>query len=274
MSDRFDPFVAEWVSFSSDTKYNLVEKCLKLAQLLEYPELDIQEHVEEINQIAKSLRVKLSDVKNPTYLISMLNEHIFSTLGFKGDAEDYYNPKNNFLNEVLDKKSGIPITLSIIYVEVARRIGLDLRICGFPSHVVVKYGEEMVLDPFGGGRLLSVEDLEEILYRNFGEEIEFSPEFLDELPEDKVLVRIIRNLKNSYSQSYAYDKALRCINMILAVEPDSADEIRDKGIIQERLLNYEEALQYLNKYLEIAPEAPDVDFVLELIRNTREKINR
>lgn len=274
MSDRFDPFVAEWVSFSSDTKYNLVEKCLKLAQLLEYPELDIQEHVEEINQIAKSLRVKLSDVKNPTYLISMLNEHIFSTLGFKGDAEDYYNPKNNFLNEVLDKKSGIPITLSIIYVEVARRIGLDLRICGFPSHVVVKYGEEMVLDPFGGGRLLSVEDLEEILYRNFGEEIEFSPEFLDELPEDKVLVRIIRNLKNSYSQSYAYDKALRCINMILAVEPDSADEIRDKGIIQERLLNYEEALQYLNKYLEIAPEAPDVDFVLELIRNTREKLNR
>jgi regulator of sirC expression with transglutaminase-like and TPR domain len=274
MSDRFDPFVAEWVSFSSDTKYNLVEKCLKLAQLLEYPELDIQEHVEEINQIAKSLRVKLSDVKNPTYLISMLNEHIFSTLGFKGDTEDYYNPKNNFLNEVLDKKSGIPITLSIIYVEVARRIGLDLRICGFPSHVVVKYGEEMVLDPFGGGRLLSVEDLEEILYRNFGEEIEFSPEFLDELPEDKVLVRIIRNLKNSYSQSYAYDKALRCINMILAVEPDSADEIRDKGIIQERLLNYEEALQYLNKYLEIAPEAPDVDFVLELIRNTREKLNR
>jgi regulator of sirC expression with transglutaminase-like and TPR domain len=274
MSDRFDPFVAEWVSFSSDTKYNLVEKCLKLAQLLEYPELDIQEHVEEINQIAKSLRVKLSDVKNPTYLISMLNEHIFSTLGFKGDAEDYYNPKNNFLNEVLDKKSGIPITLSIIYVEVARRIGLDLRICGFPSHVVVKYGEEMVLDPFGGGRLLSVEDLEEILYRNFGEEIEFSPEFLDDLPEDKVLVRIIRNLKNSYSQSYAYDKALRCINMILAVEPDSADEIRDKGIIQERLLNYEEALQYLNKYLEIAPEAPDVDFVLELIRNTREKLNR
>jgi regulator of sirC expression with transglutaminase-like and TPR domain len=274
MSDRFDPFVAEWVSFSSDTKYNLVEKCLKLAQLLEYPELDIQEHVEEINQIAKSLRVKLSDVKNPTYLISMLNEHIFSTLGFKGDTEDYYNPKNNFLNEVLDKKSGIPITLSIIYVEVARRIGLDLRICGFPSHVVVKYGEEMVLDPFGGGRLLSVEDLEEILYRNFGEEIEFSPEFLDDLPEDKVLVRIIRNLKNSYSQSYAYDKALRCINMILAVEPDSADEIRDKGIIQERLLNYEEALQYLNKYLEIAPEAPDVDFVLELIRNTREKLNR
>ncbi|MEM4377935.1 MAG: transglutaminase-like domain-containing protein [Candidatus Nitrosotenuis sp.] len=274
MNKEFDPVVAEWVAFSSDPKYNLVEKCLKLAQLLEYPNLDVQLYIDKINEIAKSLKILLSDVKNPTYLISMLNEHLFTTLGFHGDTDDYYDPKNNFFNEVLDKKSGIPITLSIIYVEVARRIGLDLRICGFPSHVVVKYGEEMVLDPFGGGRLLDVEDLEEILYRNFGEEIEFSPEFLDELPEDKVLIRIIRNLKNSYAQSYAYQKALQCVNMILHSEPDSPDEIRDKGILLDRLLNKKEALGYLNKYLEIAPEAPDADFVLELIRDIREKINQ
>jgi regulator of sirC expression with transglutaminase-like and TPR domain len=271
---EFDPFVAEWVSFSGDDKYNLIEKCLKLAQLLEYPDLDIQSYIEKINEIARSLKVLLSDVKNPTYLVSMLNEHLFSRLGFSGDTNDYYDPKNNFLNEVLDRKTGIPITLSVLYVEIARQIGLDLRICGFPSHVVVKYGEEMVFDPFGGGRLLSVEDLEEILYQNFGEEIEFLPEFLDELPHQMVLVRILRNLKNSYAQSYAYEKALRCANMILAVEQDSPDEIRDKGIIQERLLNYEEALQYLNKYLEISPEAPDADFVLELIRNTREKLSQ
>lgn len=274
MNKEFDPIVAEWVAFSSDPKYNLVEKCLKLAQLLEYPKLDVQLYIDQINEIAKSLKILLSDVKNPTYLISMLNEHLFTTLGFHGDTDDYYDPKNNFLNEVLDKKSGIPITLSIIYVEVARRIGLDLRICGFPSHVVVKYGEEMVLDPFGGGRLLDVEDLEEILYRNFGEEIEFSPEFLDELPEDKVLIRIIRNLKNSYAQSYAYEKALKCTNMILASEPDSPDEIRDKGILLDRLLNHKDALEYLNRYLVVAPEAPDVDFVLELIHSVREKLSQ
>jgi regulator of sirC expression with transglutaminase-like and TPR domain len=274
MSQDFDPFVAEWVTFSSDPKYNLVEKCLKLAQILEYPDLDIQMYIEKINEIAKSLKVLLSDVKNPTYLISMLNEHLFSRLGFHGDTSDYYDPKNNFLNQVLDKKSGIPITLSIIYVEVARRIGLDLRICGFPSHVVVKYGEEMVLDPFGGGRLLGIEDLEELLYRNFGEEVKFSPEFLDELPEDKVLIRIIRNLKNSYAQSYAYEKALKCTNMILAFEPESPDEIRDKGILLDRLLNHKDALDYLNRYLVVAPEAPDVDFILDLIRGIREKINQ
>ncbi|MGQ0771697.1 MAG: SirB1 family protein [Nitrososphaerota archaeon] len=274
MSQSFDPFIAEWVSFSSDPKYNLVEKCLKLAQLLEYPDLDIQEYIDKINEIAKSLKILLSDVKNPTYLISMLNEHMFTRLGFSGDTDDYYDPKNNFLNQVLDKKSGIPITLSIIYVEVARQIGLDLRICGFPSHVVVKYGEEMVLDPFGGGRLLGVEDLEELLYQNFDEEIEFSPEFLDELPEDKALIRIIRNLKNSYAQSYAYGKALQCTNMILAFESDAVDEIRDKGILLDRLLNPKEALEYLNRYLVIAPEAQDVDFILEMIKNIREKLNQ
>ena len=274
MPESFDPFVAEWVAYSSDPKYNLVEKCLKLAQILEYPDLDITQNIQKINDMAKSLKVLLSDVKNPTYLISMLNEHLFTTLEFQGDTDDYYDPKNNFLNEVLAKKSGIPITLSILYVEIAKRIGLDLKVCGFPSHVVVKHGEDIILDPFGGGRLLSMEDLEEILYRNFGEEIEFSPEFLDELPEDKILVRIIRNLKNSYAQSYAYDKALRCANMILAVEPDSPDEIRDKGIVLERLQKYQKALDHLNKYLEIAPEAQDVDFILELIRNTRDKLNR
>lgn len=272
--NTFDPFVAEWIAYSSDARHNLVEKCLKLVQILESPQLNIQEQIEKINQIAKSLKVLLSDVKNPTYLISMLNEHLFSTLGFVGDTDDYYNPKNNFLNEVLDKKSGIPITLSIIYVEIAKRIGLDLRVCGFPSHVVVKHGEEIILDPFEGGRLLSIDDLEEILYRNFGEEIEFSPEFLDELPEDKILIRIIRNLKNSYAQSYAYDKALRCINMILVAESDSPDEIRDKGIILERMQKYKDSVEHLNKYLEIAPEAPDVDFILELIKTTREKINQ
>ncbi|MFY9301300.1 MAG: transglutaminase-like domain-containing protein [Candidatus Nitrosotenuis sp.] len=274
MSQNFDPFVAEWTAFASDPKYNLVEKCLKLAQILEYPNLVIQEYIDRINEIARSLEVLLSDVKNPTYLVSMLNEHLFTRLGFHGDTDDYYDPKNNFLNYVLDKKNGIPITLSIIYTEVARRIGLDLRICGFPSHVVVKYGEELVLDPFEGGRLLGIEDLEEILYRNFGEEIEFSPEFLDELPQDKILIRILRNLKNSYAQSYAYEKALKCTNMILASEPDSPDEIRDKGIILDRLLNHKDALEYLNRYLVVAPEAPDVDFVLELIHSVREKLSQ
>jgi regulator of sirC expression with transglutaminase-like and TPR domain len=271
LKEEFDPFVAEWCSFIKNPNFNLVEKSLKFAQILEYPDLNVDEYIQKINEIGKSLKESISDVKNPTYLISMLNEHLFENLGFSGDDGDYFDPKNNFLNNVIDKKSGLPITISIIYAEVAKFIGLDLKIVGFPSHVLVKYNEEMILDPFYDGRLLDVDDLQEILDTNFDEQLEFQPEFLDEIESEQILVRLARNLKNSYVQSFVYDKALRCTNMVLAIEPESPEDIRDKGILEERLLNSESALKYLNKYLEINPNAEDVDFILELIRSIKTK---
>ena len=274
MEEKFDPLVGEWFSSVNNPNLNLVEKCLKFAQILEYPDLDVNKYITEISRIGKSLKESVSDVKNPTYLISMLNEHLFENLGFSGDDDDYYNPKNNFLNEVIDKKMGLPITMSILYVEIAKFVGLDLKIVGFPSHILVKYNEEMILDPFYDGRLLDIDDLQDILDSNYGGQLEFKPEFLDDITTEQILVRLARNLKNSYTQSYVYDKALRCVNMVLSVDPESAEDIRDKGLLEERLLNYESALKYLNKYLEINPNAEDVDFILELIRNIKQKINQ
>ena len=273
-AEKFDPFVSEWVSFSKNSKHNLIEKSLKLAQILEYPDLNMSKYIEKINEIGNSLKLKIDDVKNSTYLISMLNEHIFEKYEFQGDDEDYYDPRNNFLNVVIDKKAGIPITLSIIYSEVAKYIDLDLRIVGFPGHVVVKYEEEMIMDPFYRGRLLTINDLEEILYRNFGDGVEFIPEYLNTATTDQILTRLLRNLKNAYTQSYAYDKAMRCTDMILGIRPESPEEIRDKGILEERLLHYNAALPLLSKYLELEPEAEDADFILELIKSVREKTNR
>jgi regulator of sirC expression with transglutaminase-like and TPR domain len=271
LQEKFDPLVAEWKSFVKSPNFNLVEKCLKFAQILEYPDLNIEEYIQKISVIGRSLKESLSDVKNPTYMISILNEYLFENLGFSGDDDDYYNPKNNFLNEVIDKKTGLPITISILYVEIAKFIGLDLKIIGFPSHILVKYNEEMILDPFNDGRLLDVDDLQEILDENFGGQLEFEPEFLDDIDHEQILVRLTRNLKNSYVQSFVYDKALRCVDMVLAIDPDSPEDIRDKGILEERMLNSDIALEYLNKYLEISPNAEDVDFILELIRSIKIK---
>jgi regulator of sirC expression with transglutaminase-like and TPR domain len=274
LPEKFDPLVAEWLSFVTNPNFNLVEKCLKFTQILEQPDLDIEKYIQKISQMGRTLKETISDVKNPTYLVSILNEFLFENQGFIGEMDDYYNPKNNFLNEVIDKKSGLPITLSILYVEVAKFIGLDLKIIGFPSHVLVKYNEEMILDPFNDGRLLDIDDLQEILDRNFDGQLEFEPEFLDEIKPEQILVRLARNLKNSYFQSYANEKALKCVNMTLAIEPESPEDIRDKGILEEKLLNYDTALKYLNHYLEINPNAEDVDFILELIRNTKMRINQ
>ena len=272
-AEKFDPFVSEWISFSKNPNYNLIEKCLKLAQILEYPELNISKYIEKINGMGNSMKIKIGEVKNPTYLISVLNEYLFDELGFHGAEEDYYDPVNSFLNVVLDKKIGIPITLSILYTEVAKHIGLDLRIVGFPGHVIVKYKKEMILDPFYRGRLLTIEDLEKILNRNFGEDVEFVPEYLNEATTEQLLTRLLRNLKNAYTQSYAYDNAMKCTDMILGMQPESSEEIRDKGILEERLLRYDKALPLLNKYLELEPEADDADFILELIKSVREKSN-
>jgi len=272
-TERFDPFVSEWIAFSKNPNYNLIEKCLKLAQILEHHDLDVSKYVEKINDIGNSLSMKISGIKNPTYLISMLNEYLFDELGFRGAEEDYYDPGNSFLNIVFNKKTGIPITLSIIYAEIAKKIGLDLKIVGFPGHVIVKYKNEIILDPFYRGRLLTIEDLEEILDRNFGDGVEFVPEYLNEATVEQLLTRLLRNLKNAYTQSYAYDNAMKCTDMILGMQPESPEEIRDKGILEERLLRYDKALPLLNKYLELQPEADDADFILELIKSVREKSN-
>ena len=274
MSQDFDPFVAELVSYVSDPRHLLVEKCLKLAQVFGYPNLSITEYVDKLNSMGKTLRNIISDVKNPTYLISILNEYMFNTIGFSGNDDDYYNPDNNFLNVVIDKKIGIPITLSIIYIELARHIGLDLRPVGFPSHFLVKHTEAMIIDPFGSGRVLTNDDLQEILTRSYGGEVEFVPQFLDEIEPEKIFIRITRNLKNSFTESFNYEMAMRCINFILSIEPNAAEEVRDKGILEARLLHYDLALESLNKYLELSPEADDVDGVLDLIKSIKERTSQ
>lgn len=270
----FDPFVAEWIAFVKNPRYTLVEKSLKTAQTLEFSDLDISQYVKKLHSMGEGLRNFISEVKNPTYLISKLSEYMFNVQEFSGDTDDYYNPRNNFLNIVIDKKSGIPITLSIIYIELGKHVGLDLRPVGFPGHFLVKYLEEVIIDPFNGGRVLDIDDLQELLNTNYGQGVKFSPEYLNEIDPEKILIRIARNLKNSYIQSFNYTMAMHCINMVLGLIPESAEEIRDKGIIQSRLFQNDLALRSLNTYLELAPEADDVDYILDLIRSIKEKANQ
>ncbi len=274
MNNTDSSLISEWSLFVNNDSYNLIEKCFKLAQILEYPELNITNEIEKIKELGLKFRDRIVESKNPTYTISLLNEFLFDVERFQGDLDDYYNPKNNFLNYVLDRRTGIPITLCILYTEIAKYANIDLKIVGFPSHVIVKFEEEMILDPFNRGRLLELEDLQEILYQNYGDSVEFEAEYLNEISEEKILVRMLRNLKNSYMDSFAYDMAIICNKMILGIIPYSIDEIRDMGILEEKLGNYENAIKFLNTYLEKDPNAEDVDYVLELIKEIRNKTNQ
>ena len=118
MNEKDISLISEWSSFVNNVDYNLIEKCLKLAQILEYPDLDISMEIEKLKEIGVNFRNRITESKNPTYAISLLNEFLFDVEEFQGDLDDYYNPKNNFLNYVLEKRSGIPITLCIVYTEI------------------------------------------------------------------------------------------------------------------------------------------------------------
>ena len=198
------------------------------------------------------------------------------------------NDGSQLTGEMWDKRSFLKLKFLIplvnIYLgvyEFARisqrhthQSNLDLKIVGFPSHVIVKYKEEMILDPFNRGRLLELEDLQEILYQNYGDSVEFEAGYLNQISDEKIIIRMLRNLKNSYMDSFAYDMAIICNKMILGIIPYSIDEIRDMGILEEKLGNYENAIKFLNTYLEKDPNAEDVDYVLELIKEIRNKTNQ
>ena len=268
----FDPFVAEWASYVNNPNLGPVEKYLKMAQLLEYPDLDIGVCIEKINALGRHCWSVCSSEGEIVDRVGRFNGEFFGSLGYGPDETDYYDPRNNFLNEVIDKKTGIPITLSIMYAEVAGHTGLNVRLVDFPGHILAKIGEMVILDPYNGGMIVGHDDLQTILDSVFDGEVLFKPEYLNEAKPERLMIRMARNLKNSYMHSYDYARARRCADMVLAFDPESPDDVRDKGIIEARLLHYSASLEHLNRYLEINPGGHDVDHVLEMIKSIREKI--
>ena len=265
MGGGFDPIVAEWHLFAKSPSFNLVEKSLKLSQLLEHPDLDVDEYVRKISDIGMSLKESAAGEADPARLVSMLNAHLFENLGYAGDAY-CQNPKSILLNEVIDRRSGGPAAISILYAEVAKFVGMDLRLTGFPEHVMVGYGDAVILDPFNGGRRMRSGDLQRISgMRLDGAGPGRVPP--GENSPERILRWTARDLRRAYAGSLEYEKALRCADMVLAMQPESACDIRDKGILEGRMLNLEAALGCLNRYLEISPNAEDVDAVLEIISN-------
>tara|TARA_Y100000590_G_scaffold211246_1_gene239365 strand:- start:3222 stop:4061 length:840 start_codon:yes stop_codon:yes gene_type:complete len=275
-TDFSDPvkLMDDWELFVNNEKNTLLEKCLKVSKILEFNEIDISKEIEKINDLGRKFRNNISESKNPTYLISLLNEFMFDNEKFKGDLEDYYNPKNNCVNYVFEKHLGNPISLCILYSEIAKHVGLELKIVGFPSHMIVKYKEEMILDPFNRGRLLQLSDLHEILEQNYGDSIEFDIAYLDESSTEEILVRLLRNLRHSYEDSYDDVGLEYTLSMILKIFPDMPDENRDLGILCMKKKHYDVALLYLNDYLKIDPNAQDADHILNLIKICREKLNQ
>ena len=266
---RLDRF-AEMLS-REDGRIELASACLQIAEDA-YPGLDVDGYVGEIERFAKRLRARLAPDAAAEDRVIALNEFLFDDLGFSGNIDNYYDPRNSYLNEVLDRRIGIPITLSVLYMEIGRRIGLPFEGVSFPGHFLVRLplrGGTLVLDPFSGGVPQSEDELRERLKRVIprdaagGVPVAELPldQFLEPASNRQILARVLRNLKGVYREKDSPERLLEVLNRMIIVAPDSAAELRDRGLVYQRLECWRPALKDLADYLEREPDAPDLDEV-------------
>ncbi|MEE4378621.1 MAG: tetratricopeptide repeat protein [Candidatus Competibacteraceae bacterium] len=244
-----------------DDTLNLGRAALLIA-LEEYPDLDIDSYIERLDRLADRARARLTSRTSAQEAVEALNCTLFDEEGFAGNTSDYYDPRNSLLNEVLDRKLGIPITLSVVYLEVGRRLGLPLSGISFPGHFLVKLPQavgDLVLDPFHGGKLLQETELTrrlgELFHAHSGA-MELQ-QLLQNAGKREILARLLRNLKAIYFQKGDLPRSLSFNNWILLATPDSAADIRDRGLLLEQLDCAQAAASDYRRYLTLAPAAAD-----------------
>jgi regulator of sirC expression with transglutaminase-like and TPR domain len=251
----------------AETKIDLGRAALTIAAS-DYPNLDIDVYLSRIDELAASAAARLGAEADAYRSIATLNYVLFKERGFYGNREHYFDPKNSFLNEVLDRKSGIPISLSVLYIEVARRIGLPLHGVGFPGHFLVKYrddNEEIVVDPFNQGAILSEENLKNMLDGLYGGKIAFDPDLLESIGKKQILRRMLNNLKIIYLRQNDLSKGLSIVERLVVLDPASGEDIRDRGLIYAQLECFKQALEDLESYLRLSPHAKDAHAVREQV---------
>ncbi|HEV8387584.1 MAG TPA: transglutaminase-like domain-containing protein [Nitrososphaera sp.] len=284
MDGNIESLISDWKNSavseitSSDEIDRLPVHALHIARILAYPDLDVLGTLAKIESMGHQVTtmIKSSNTpRRPTLIIEKINDLLFNVEKFKANTNDYYNPLNSYLNVVLERKTGIPITLSVLYSAVAKVVGFKMYPVSFPAHFLVKHvledgSGEIIVDPFNGGRIMDDYSLKALLDQAFPRQnIPLTHALVEKSTPAQVVIRILNNLKGSYYESQDMQKYSLANEMILAIDQYNPEATRDKGVILLREGKSEEALKILNMYLEINPEAEDADEILGIIRQIR-----
>ncbi len=241
----------------------LLEATLQIAAE-EHEALDVLDQIARVETIGAEARRRVALLENPFARLDALRILLFEELRFTGNVDHYDDPRNSYLDDVLERKLGIPLTLSILVIEIARRAGLRAEGVGLPGHFIVRveeFGRRLLIDPFHGGHIVTVEDCKELVVRTTGRASLFRKDSLDAASPRAMLTRLLLNLKRVHLADGDYKRALGVVERLLVVAPGDAKEIRDRGLLLAHLGQSGAAVQDLQSYLALAPAAPDVDSV-------------
>ena len=247
---------------------DLAAPALLIARL-GYPRLDPAPYLERLEAMggAAADRLAAASGVGSRGAIDTLNQFLFEDQGFSGNTGDYDDPRNSFLNQVLDRRTGIPITLAVVYIEVARRAGIRVDGVNFPGHFLLRFplGPEddhrsaVFVDPFHGGSILSETDCRSLLRRHAGDSVEFDPRFLAPATKQQILVRMLGNLKRLYVRMRSFPQGRAITDLLLAIEPSALQELRDRGLLSYYVNDYAAALRDLEAYLRYSSHGGEND---------------
>ena len=240
-----------------------------------YPDLDQADILDRIESLAERVRDRCLPDGGPHYMIGQINWVMFVEEGFQGNVEDYFDPRNSYLNEVLDRKLGLPIALSLLYAEVAARAGLALGCVNLPMHFALRVmgrEEPLFVDPFHEGRVLDLPDCERFLSGLSGRDVRLGAEEFNTCDPSVTVARMLRNLKGVYLERKDFASALPVVRRLAALRRDDLLEQRDWGMVSLQADRPGEALDPLGRYVEARPQAPDAEAIRSLLRSARREV--
>ena len=234
----------------------------------EYHELNVDHYVDRLSELAREAEPIVNAGNDTVEKVQLLSHFLFEQKGFEGNRDAFSDPRNSFLNDVIERRLGIPITLSVIYLEVGRRLGLNLYGVSFPTHFLVKAVDErgeLLIDPFSGGVILTLEQVKARLAEIYRQPVELHPAMLKSAGARQILVRMLRNLKGIYSGASDWARSLSALDRILMLDPRAVEELAERGQVYERLECFKAALDDFQSFLSLAPEHPAAEVAREAV---------
>jgi regulator of sirC expression with transglutaminase-like and TPR domain len=281
-----DDLADEFWRLATSDDDQLAAAALQIARL-ECRHLDVDIYLDALDRLGTAAGTRLASMDDGTIAarVRAISAFLFVEEGFTGNRNEYEDPRNSFLNVVLERRTGIPISLGVLYVEVAKRAGIRVAGVNFPGHFLLRCddgaGPTAVIDPFHGGTIVSEQDRRELLREHAGPEVAYDAELLAPASRRDILVRMLSNLKRVYVRMHSFPHARACSSLMLSIAPDMTTELRDRGLLAYQLGDFPAALKDLEEYLRLTPrsgnpegeeERSDLDQIWEHVKGLRRRV--